>query len=164
MIDPSRSSIAPLAQALGRIPSGLYILTVSHAGRATGMLASWVQQAGFDPPVVSVALAERRYVAEWIAASGRFTLNQLPVGSKALIRHFGRGFSEEAPAFEGLALRDVPASAPVLEGALGYVDAEVAGVLNVGDHQIIAGRIIAGALLDPEAEPFVHIRQNGLHY
>ena len=164
MIDPSRSAVPPLAQALGRIPSGLYILTASHAGRATGMLASWVQQAGFDPPLVSVAVARQRYVADWILASGRFTLNQLPAGSKALIRHFGRGFPDDAPAFEGLGLRDVATSAPVLEGALGYLDAEVVGDLGVGDHRIIVGRIVAGALLDPEAEPFVHVRQNGLHY
>src|SRR6266446_4493075 len=98
MADHARPTISGLGQALGRIPSGLYILTVTHEGRSTGMLASWVQQAGFDPPMVTVAIAGQRYVGDWVAASGRFTLNQLPAGSKALIRHFGRGFAPEAPA------------------------------------------------------------------
>src|SRR3954469_16388671 len=97
--------LSRLGQALGRVPSGLYILTVRHDGQATGILASWVQQAGFDPPMVTVAVNRDRYVGDWIAHSGRFALNQIATGSKALIRHFGRGYAAEAPAFEGLGLR-----------------------------------------------------------
>ena len=99
MTDQSRPPVTPLGQALGRVPSGLFILTVSHEGRSTGMLASWVQQAGFEPPMVTVAVASRRYAGDWIAASGRFTLNQIPAGNKPLLRHFGRGFEPDAPAF-----------------------------------------------------------------
>src|SRR4051794_6807989 len=79
-----------LGQALGRIASGLYILTVRSGGVATGMRASWGQQAGFDPPMLTVAVRRDRPVGDWMAASGAFTLSQLAVGSKALIRHFGR--------------------------------------------------------------------------
>jgi flavin reductase (DIM6/NTAB) family NADH-FMN oxidoreductase RutF len=164
MAEPSRPPVTPLGQALGRIPSGLYILTVRNGGRATGMLASWVQQAGFDPPMLTVALGGQRYVAGWVAAAGRFTLNQLPVGSKHLIRHFGRGFPPEAPAFEGLKLRPEGRSGPVLEGALAFLDAEVAGGLDSGDHRIILGRIVDGAVFDAAAEPMVHVRNNGFHY
>src|SRR4051794_25803430 len=108
MADPSHahshshSPVSGLARALGRIPSGLYILTVRQGDRATGLLASWVQQSGVDPPMLTVALKGDRYVADWIASTGRFPLNQLATGSKALIRHFGRGFAPDAPAFEGL--------------------------------------------------------------
>lgn len=164
MIDPSRSPVPPLGQALGRIPSGLYILTVTHAGRSTGMLASWVQQAGFDPPMLTAAIAARRYVREWVEAEGRFTLNQLAAGSKALIRHFGRGFEPDAPAFEGLELRDEPTAGPVLAAALAYLDSDVVGVFAGGDHVVFLGRVASASLLHPEAEPFVHVRQNGFHY
>ena len=92
-----------LGAALGRVPSGLFILTVrGDDGRATGMLASWVQQAGFEPPMVSVALHKDRYVADWVRAAGRFVLNQVPAGNKTLLRHFGKGFDPGVPAFEGL--------------------------------------------------------------
>ena len=40
MTPPPDSALA----ALGRIPSGLFVLTLRHGGRETGMLASWVQQ------------------------------------------------------------------------------------------------------------------------
>ena len=47
--DPSKR----LAAALGRVPSGLYILTARHGDAETGMLVSWVQQCSFAPPLVS---------------------------------------------------------------------------------------------------------------
>lgn len=165
MSDQSLPAFSPVARALGRVPSGLYILTVRHEGRSTGMLASWVQQAGFEPPMVTVAVASQRFAGDWVAASGRFTLNQVPAGGKALIRHFGRGFPADAPAFEGLTQRDVPgAAAPVLAGALAYLDVEVAGVLSSGDHRVFLGRVVAGAVFDEAAEPMLHVRKNGLHY
>jgi flavin reductase (DIM6/NTAB) family NADH-FMN oxidoreductase RutF len=164
MADHLRSTISGLGQALGRIPSGLYILTVEHGERATGMLASWVQQAGFDPPMVTVAIRRDRHVADWVAASGKFTLNQLAIGSKALIRHFGRGFEPDAPAFEGVPLRHDARGGPVLAGAMAYLDAEVAGELATGDHRIFVARVVDGALLQPDAEPLVHVRTNGFHY
>src|SRR3954451_12470176 len=151
MVDHLRSTISGLGQALGRIPSGLYILTVQLGERSTGMLASWVQQAGFDPPMVTVAIRRDRHVADWVAESGRFALSQLAVGSKALIRHFGRGFPPDAPAFEGVELRHVARGGPVLAGALAFLDAEVTGELSSGDHRIFAARIVDGALFQPDA-------------
>ena len=35
----------PIGKALGRIPSGVFILTAAHAGKRGAMLASWVMQA-----------------------------------------------------------------------------------------------------------------------
>jgi flavin reductase (DIM6/NTAB) family NADH-FMN oxidoreductase RutF len=153
-----------LSQALGRIPSGLYILTVRYAERSTGMLASWVQQAGFDPPMLTTAVQKDRYIADWIEASGRFTLNQLPTGSKALIRHFGRGFAHDAAAFDGIPIRERPLDGPILAGAMAYLDAEVAGSVEGGDHRLFLARIVSGGLLDADAEPLLHVRANGFHY
>jgi hypothetical protein len=57
------------ARALGRIPSGLFILTARFEDQSTGMLASWVQQVSFDPPLVSVAVKKGRFVANWLVTN-----------------------------------------------------------------------------------------------
>ena len=160
------SPTSGLSRALGQIPSGLYILTVRNGDRATGMLASWVQQAGFDPPMLTVAVKRDRYVADWIATSGRFALSQLATGSKALIRHFGRGFAADASAFDGIALRDDARGGPVIAAAMAYLDAEVAAELTVGegDHRLFLARVAGGDRFEPTAEPFLHVRASGLHY
>jgi flavin reductase (DIM6/NTAB) family NADH-FMN oxidoreductase RutF len=47
---------------------------------------------------------------------------------------------------------------------MAFLDAEVAGELAAGDHRTFAARVVAGAVLQPDAEPLVHVRANGFHY
>lgn len=164
MPDLSRPESTPLAMALGRVPSGLFILTARREGRATGMLASWVQQAGFAPPMLTVAVHRDRYIGDWIIGEGRFTLNQMTVGRKALLRHFARGFGPDDNAFQGIAVLDEAEGGPILADALAYLDAEVVGELRSSDHRVILAKVIGGALLNPNAEPMIHVRNHGFHY
>ncbi|HWE40842.1 MAG TPA: flavin reductase family protein [Isosphaeraceae bacterium] len=156
--------ISPLGQALGRLPSGLFIFTSRHHDRAGGLLASWVQQAGFDPPMLTVALRHDRPLTAWVAESGAFALSQLADGQKHLIRHFARGFRPDDDPFAGLAVRDDARGGPVLAEALAFLDLEVAGALDGGDHRIVLARVVGGAVFAPDAEPMVHVRRNGFHY
>ena len=41
-----------IGAALGKIPSGVFIATSSIDGDEVGMLASFVEQAGFNPPTI----------------------------------------------------------------------------------------------------------------
>ncbi|MBV8075305.1 MAG: flavin reductase family protein [Planctomycetaceae bacterium] len=164
MADQTKTHLSGLSQALGRIPSGLYILTASFGDRSTGLLSSWVQQAGFEPPMLTAAVQRNRHIVDWIHASGRFTLNQLAIGSKALIRHFSRGFEPDAPAFDGIPLLHKAKGGPVLASALAFLDTEVVAQLDEGDHLIFLARVVAGDVLHPGADPFIHVRSNGFHY
>ena len=68
--DPHRQ----LASALGRIPSGLFILTARRGAAETGMLASWVQQCAFEPPHLSLAVKRGRPVLDWLTEGTTFTV------------------------------------------------------------------------------------------
>jgi flavin reductase (DIM6/NTAB) family NADH-FMN oxidoreductase RutF len=152
-----------LAAALGRIPSGLFVLTARHGRDETGMLASWVQQCSFDPPQVSVAVNKARDVLEWLPDGAAFVLNVVPEGGKPLVAHFGKGFAPGEPAFEGLEVareRDVP---PVLLAAHAYLACRVVGRADAGDHVLVIARVTAGAVLH-DGKPTVHLRKNGLRY
>ena len=65
------SAPPPLAQALGRIPTGLYVVTTLHEGRPLGFVGSFLMQVGFVPPVLSVAIASGREHLGAIRAHGR---------------------------------------------------------------------------------------------
>lgn len=158
------TTLDSIGDALGRLPSGIFILTTEDQGRWTGMLASWVQQAGFEPPMVTVAIRKDRYVADWVERSGRFTLQQVAAGHKALLKHFGKGFEPGEDAFQGLPIREDAEHGPILSEALGAVAAEVAGHIDGGDHRIFLGRLVAAQRRDDHAEPMIHLRKSGLHY
>ena len=91
-----------LAAALGRIPSGLFVVTLRNVAAETGMLASWVQQCAFTPPHVSLAIRQDRPVLAWLPPGATMRINVLDDTQTDMIGHFGRGFALDEPAFAGL--------------------------------------------------------------
>lgn len=149
--------------ALGRIPSGLFVLTASAGGRETGMLASWVQQCSFTPPRVSVAVAKERWVLGALTAGAAFTVNVLPEGEKKLVAHFGKGFAPDEPAFTNLDVTRPADGAPVLTAAHSHVACRVAAHFDAGDHVLVVGDVVGGAV-HHDARPATHVRKSGAHY
>jgi flavin reductase (DIM6/NTAB) family NADH-FMN oxidoreductase RutF len=156
-----------IGAVLGRTPSGLFILTTRAAdGRETGLLASWVQQASFEPPMVTVAVNRRRYLHDWLDDSPEIALNLVGEGQKQFLKHFGAGFEPGAPAFEGLQIRRGETGVPLLAEALGYLEGSVRGRMETGDHVVYAVEVV-GAGEGPgfsQTPPWVHVRKNGFNY
>ena len=152
-----------LAAALGRIPSGLFVLTAKEGDHETGMLASWVQQCSFDPPQVSVAVNKQRDILDWLAPGAVFALNIVPEGGKALVAHFGKGFARDEPAFTNLDVRRERETPPVLLASHAYLVCCVANRVDAGDHVLVIARVTDGAVLH-DGKPTVHVRKNGLRY
>ncbi|MBI4579832.1 MAG: flavin reductase [Planctomycetes bacterium] len=151
-----------VARALGQVPSGCFVMTACHGGKATGILASWVQQASFEPPMVTAAVKLGRPIQQLIEASGHFVLNHIPENPLSMFRHFGRGFRLEEAAFDGLSTQSDPAGV-IIQECLGHLSCRVVGSLDAGDHRIYAAEI-GGASLEGEGRPYVHLRTNGLQY
>lgn len=152
-----------LLSALGRLPSGIYILTIGEGESATGMLASWVQQAGFEPPMVSVAIRGGRPVSDRLAAGEPFALNVVGEGQKHLLKHFGRGFEPGQPAFEGIELAATTSGVPALADAIATLECRPTGGADAGDHQVVVAEVTAGELRS-DLSPMVHVRKRGDHY
>jgi len=155
--------IEAISSVLGRIPSGVFILTARHGEQETGMLASWVMQAGFDPPMVSVAIRHGRYLADWLRSGTPFVLNILSEGQAKTLRHFGRGFAPGEEAFDGIDLRRTPEGLPVLASAIGHLVCEPTGSIDSGDHHVFLARVTSGSLASA-AKPMVHVRKTGMKY
>ena len=151
-----------VAKALGMIPSGCFVLTASDAGHSSGILVSWVQQAGFDPPAVSVAIKHGRSVQLLVERSGQFVLNTLGEDGPDLFKHFAKGFESEGSAFAGLRARPSPAGV-ILEDAVACLCCKVTGKVDAGDHVVYVATVIDGAV-HRDARPSVRIRTNGLNY
>jgi flavin reductase (DIM6/NTAB) family NADH-FMN oxidoreductase RutF len=153
----------PLYAALGRVPSGLFIITVGSGDAASGMLASWVQQCSFQPPQLSVAVKRGRGLNEQLTPGTAFTVNILADDQTHLIAHFGRGFSPGEPAFAGIEVEQAEGVPPVLAEALAYLHCRVSGRCEAGDHDLVLGEVVGGKL-QADGEPMVHIRKSGAHY
>jgi flavin reductase (DIM6/NTAB) family NADH-FMN oxidoreductase RutF len=151
-----------IGAALGRIPSGCSVLTVESGGRSTGLLVSWVQQASFEPPCVTVCIKRGRAVQELLETAGRFLLNIVGEDRTPMFRQFAKGFSLEEDAFEGLSTESTDFG-PLICDCVAHLGCRILQKVRVGDHDLYAAEIIAAASLG-NARPYTHLRTTGLSY
>ncbi len=152
-----------LYPALGRVTSGIYIVTIGAGESATGMLASWVQQAGFEPPMISLAVKQGRPLSDRLEGGEPFVVNIVGEGQTKFLKHFGKGFEPGEPAFEGLQLAETAVGVPALAEAVATLECRVSTAVDSSDHRILIAHVIGGTL-QSDASPMVHLRKRGDHY
>jgi len=157
--DPAKN----LASALGRIPSGMFIITMAQGDIETGMLASWVQQCSFRPPMITFVVQRGRPIADMLAKDAVFTVNILESAQTDMIAHFGKGFGPQDTPFKDLEVQREPPHGPILTESHAYLFGKIVDRLSLSDHDLFVAEVTAGSVLD-EGQPMVHIRKNGLHY
>ncbi|MFZ9535290.1 MAG: diflavin flavoprotein [Vulcanococcus sp.] len=155
-----------LDKALGRLSGGLYVVTARQDERASAMVASWVSQASFDPPGITVAVAKDRAIEALMQVGDRFVLNILREDNyQDLMRHFLKRFPPGADRFAGVATLDgVASGGPVLGDALAFLGCRVIQRMEGPDHWIIYAEVEQGNVSDTEASTAVHHRKVGNHY
>ena len=154
-----------VGEALGRVPSGLYILTAQHEDRRAGMLTSWVQQVCFQPPMLSVAVAKGRMIMPLISESHQFGLCQLAEDDRRLIRKFSSERPHDDPFLGTELVRSALPDLPILSHAMAYFECELTCHMDVeGDHDLFVGEVKAGTIRQAGRKPYVHLRENGFEY
>ncbi|KZR83046.1 Diflavin flavoprotein A 1 [Synechococcus sp. MIT S9509] len=169
-IEALRSIDANLDKALGRLTGGLYIVTASQgegdARRSGAMVASWVAQASFRPPGLSVAVAKDRAIEALMQVGDSFVINVLRQERyKPLMQHFLKRFPPGADRFEGVnVLHGAAEGGPVLTDALAYLSCRVEQRMEGPDHWIIYALVEQGNVADIDGKTAVHHRKTGNHY
>jgi len=153
-----------VGKALGRVPSGVFVLTARHEDHSMGMLASWVQQVSFEPAMITVAVAKGRSIMPLISESRHFGLCQLPVGDKIITRKFAASCDINDDPFLGFEMNtDTVTRVPILANIMSYLECEVTCHVDVeGDHDLFVGTIRGGNFL--QGEPWIHLRDSGFKY
>ncbi len=149
--------------AIGRIPSGIFILTCHGPVNEIATLVSWVQQCSFEPPMVSVAIRKGRDIVDQLKDGASFALNILADGQKELLAHFGKGSPLEHLPRAHERVHRAEGLGAVLREALGVLHCQVAGGCEAGDHFLILGHVVGGSLHSDE-RPMVHVRKSGTNY
>ena len=165
----SESRSNPAVLALGRVVGSLCVLTTrkgtGESQLSGAMVASWVSQASFSPPGLTVAVAKDRAVEALLHVGDSFALNVLASGRESgPMKQFLQPFAPGADRFAGLELEQSPGGQPILPEALAWLDCSVKQRMECGDHWLIYAQVGSGALLDAEATTAVHQRRSGANY
>ena len=114
----------------------------SPDGRTCGLTANAVTSLSLDPPLVLVCVERSSDTHGCIVAAGAFALSMLRHDQERLARRFAA--FDILHKFQGLAFREERTGAPVLEGALAWLDCRLWSSYEGGDHTIFVGEILAG--------------------
>lgn len=130
---------------LGKITNGIYILTSFYKEEINGMIASWVCQVSYEPPLMMVAVHPNRYSHQLIMQSGCFALHILSKKQKELIESFEG--PDPAAKFASIQWHRGETGCPILEHCVGYMECEVKSNENPGNHTLFIGKIKTARLL-----------------
>jgi flavin reductase (DIM6/NTAB) family NADH-FMN oxidoreductase RutF len=161
--EPLRSTPPdPVTEALETMPYGLYVVgSRSAAGERNGMMADWVMQVSFRPRLVCCSMENDATTLRYVRETRVFSINVLPLEAKALAAHFaqprdaskikGRSEEEAGKVYEKLAhvtyTLGERTACPLLDDALAWLECEVDQFIPAGDHTLVVGEVLDGAVL-----------------
>ncbi|MEI6380398.1 MAG: diflavin flavoprotein [Cyanobacteriota bacterium ELA615] len=158
------SQTAKTEQALGRIVGSLCIVTCQQGEIKGAMVASWVTQATFNPPGITVAVAKERAVESLLHKGDSFVVNILAEGQYVgLMKHFLKSFAPGEDRFVGVDIATSDKGHPILNQSLAYLECQVQDRMECGDHWLIYATTEQGKVLG-EGITAIHHRKSGTFY
>lgn len=132
-------------RVMGRFATGVTIVTTRYGDgeQIWGMTANSFTSLSLDPPLVLLTVDRRNSMYEYLLQGRCFAVSILSIHQEAISRRFATRGPKD---FSGLKLIVAETGAPILEGALAYLDCRVAQNIAGGDHDIFIGEVVAAAI------------------
>jgi flavin reductase (DIM6/NTAB) family NADH-FMN oxidoreductase RutF len=134
-------------------PHGVSVLAVDNDGDRMGVTVSSLVSLSLDPPLVGISVGKQASCYELLRHAGRFAVSMLGSGQEEIARRFAAG-RPPIVHWQGVATREGRA-APLIEGALGWIEARTVAEHDVGDHTFFVGAVL-GAEQGPSTSALVY--------
>jgi flavin reductase (DIM6/NTAB) family NADH-FMN oxidoreductase RutF len=145
-----------LRTLLGRYPSGVAVVTVDAGGQKLGLTVGSLVSLSLDPPLVGFAVSKDAALHELLRDAGGCAISLLAAGQDWLAQHFARGVPPIA-MWHGIGTEEGAAGAPLLVGALGWLECALAKEVAAGTHTFFVCEV-RRAELGEDAPPLVRVR------
>jgi flavin reductase (DIM6/NTAB) family NADH-FMN oxidoreductase RutF len=122
-----------LRALLGRYPSGVSVVTVDANGQRLGLTIGSLVGLALDPPLVGFAVSREAAMHELLREAGGCAISLLAAGQEWLAQHFARGVPPIA-MWHGIATEPGASGAPLLVGALGWLECGLRDEVSAGTH------------------------------
>jgi flavin reductase len=136
-------------------PASVAVLTVDTGADRLGLTVSSLVSLSLDPPLVGVSIGREAAMHELLREAGSFSLSVLADGQNDVAQHFARGVPPIG-MWSGIATEENAAGAPLLAGALGWLECRVVAEHPVGDHSFFVGQVESARLGRPSPPLLYH--------
>jgi len=153
------------SQAVGRVTGALCVLSAKLSnGSNLGLMTSWVSQAAFSPPAITVSVPKEGFPETLGEPGASFVINVLAQGSTSLQRHFQKPPQPGVDRFEGLDYAEAENGHPHLKNALAYLECQVKERMECGDHWLLYATTPTGTVLESSGVTALNHRKSGDQY
>lgn len=146
------------------VPYGLYVIGVAGKDGPYAIVANWVMQVSFHPPLIAIAIEQDSVMRQYLAKSGCFSVNLFRKGKKEQAKAFLKTSSVQGSTINGEQYLLTPHGAPYLPDALAHLECTVNERHRAGDHTIFVGEVTGGALNGNEGTEILTLHETGWKY
>jgi 3-hydroxy-9,10-secoandrosta-1,3,5(10)-triene-9,17-dione monooxygenase reductase component len=123
------------------VPHNVAVLAVDHEGDRMGVTISSLVSLSLDPPLVGVSVGKQASLYELLRRAGAFSVSLLGGDQEEVALRFAAG-RPPIVHWDGVATREGK-FAPLIEGALGWIEARIRAEHDAGDHTFFIGDVVA---------------------
>jgi flavin reductase (DIM6/NTAB) family NADH-FMN oxidoreductase RutF len=128
-----------LRRVMGHFATGVTVITsIRSSGEMHGLTANAFTSVSLIPPLLLVCIDKKAESYPCFDESKIFTVNVLAADQEALSRKFAVTGGDK---FEGVSYKTGANGAPILDGALAFLECKVTQKIDGGDHTIYVGEI-----------------------
>ncbi len=149
-----------IRQNMAHLTYGIYVLTTRFENTVNGMIASWVSQVSYEPPLILAAIHPNRYTHDLLLKNGHFALHSLAVKQRDLLARF-KG-PDPGEKFKGLDWKDGATGCPVLTDCIGCMECRIRHHLEPGNHSLFIGEVV-NAFFNAQATPLSTLDYDGCY-
>ena len=151
-----------MADLFRRLTAGVYVIGVADGDRRNAFTASSVMLVSFRPLLVALSI-NPTHASYPILNRGRvFTINVLRADQQPLAEHFGTQSGRTVDKLSSIKWRAGRTGAPLLVDALACFECQAVIDVEAGDHRLVVGRVVDGAVLSPDAQPLLYAATGNL--
>ncbi len=126
-------------ETLGHYPTGVAVVTVLGVdGAPDGMVVGTFSSVSLDPPLIAFFPASNSDSFARIRNAATFCVNVLASDQEPLCRQIA---AKGPGKFDQVKWRSGPSGAPILEGAVSWIECTFEEVREAGDHYVVLGRV-----------------------
>ena len=143
-----------ISKLFRKLTHGVYVIGVVDNDQLNAFTAAWVMHVSFNPLVLAISINPNHSSYTMIENSKVFSVNILKNSQLDLAMHFGKASNIDK-------LADIKwhvdrTGAPILDESLAFFECKVIDKCQAGDHVIITGQVINGAVMDQNASPLLY--------
>ena len=124
------------------------VTSVGKEGKPNIITLAWTMPTSFDPPLVAISVAGKKFSHKLIEESGEFVINIPPRGLLKQVVFCGSTSGRSVDKFKEADLTPLPSEKvrpPRIKECVAHLECKLVEKFQTGDHTVFVGEVVASS-------------------